>query len=247
MSATPAHPLSVVIDALHERAVAGLPVNFWFRDDDAVEPCESLDRLLELTDAFSVPLTLAVIPALSGHALAQQLASRRHVSVAVHGWSHTNYASADEKKQELGNHRALNDVLDELQRGLHRLRNLHGLRFVPLLVPPWNRISAEILDHLSELGYVAVSTFGDESPTPVVSINTQVDIIDWRGSRGGRPVANLASEIVALIQSGRSSIGILSHQLVHDEQAWQFLEQLFTVLSGHPGARWLAVSDLLDP
>ncbi|TIS82782.1 MAG: polysaccharide deacetylase, partial [Mesorhizobium sp.] len=36
---------------------------FWLRDDDAVDPTAALDRLLELTRALEVPLTLAVIPA----------------------------------------------------------------------------------------------------------------------------------------------------------------------------------------
>ena len=253
MTVTENNSIDRLTDALQERAVAGCPVSFWLRDDDAVEPSESLDRLLQLTAKYSVPLTLAVIPAHTGNALAQRLNTTEHVSVAVHGWSHTNYANANEKKQELGNHRPQSDILAELARGLSKLSKLHHDRFVPLLVPPWNRVSAEIVEHLSEIDYRGVSTFGDENSAGVMSINTQVDIIDWKGTRGGRAFADLASQIVTHVQNGRSSIGILSHHLVHDETAWQFLEQLFAktsttttnTTSGYPVAHWLPISELL--
>lgn len=245
MNVTTNNALSGLVDALHSRAVAGQPVNFWLRDDDAVEPCVSLDRLLDLCNTFSVPLTLALIPAFTGDALAQRLETSSNVTVAVHGWSHTNYAGVDEKKQELGNHRSHQIILDELNRGFTKLSELHPSRFVPLLVPPWNRISPDIVDHLSELGFVGLSTFGEEKPASVLSINTQVDIIDWRGTRGGRTVDDLVADITTHVRGGRTSIGILSHQLVHDEAAWQFLEQLFAATSEHPGARWLSVAEWL--
>ena len=115
-------------------------------------------------------------------------------------------------------------------------------------MPPWNRITPDIVTHLSELGFSAVSTFGDEltheAADELLSINTQVDIIDWKGSRGGRSAIDLEAEIIDYLQAGRSSIGILSHHLVHDESAWQFLEQLFKATSDHPGARWLSFPEL---
>ena len=252
MTVTQQSDMAKLIDALNDKAAAGQSVNFWLRDDDAIEPGDILDRLLQLTGKFHVPLTLAVIPAHTGDALAQRLAATSHVSVAVHGWSHTNYAPIDEKKQELGDHRPAHVVLAELSRGFARLSELHRARFVPLLVPPWNRITPDIVTHLSELGFSAVSTFGDESTEEsthvatdeLFSINTQVDIIDWKGSRGGRLAIDLEAEIIDYLQAGRSSIGILSHHLVHDEAAWQFLEQLFKATSDHPGARWLSFTEL---
>lgn len=231
-------------EALNDRAAAGSPVKFWLRDDDAIEPSEQLDHLLEVTQKFFVPLTLAVIPAGTGAALAQRLDTADHVSIAVHGWSHTSHAYANEKKQELGNHRPQGVTLAELQLGFKRLSELYPTRFVPLLVPPWNRISPEIIAQLSGLGFEGVSVFGDEQATPIVSINTHVDIIDWKGNRGGRAIEELAFELAASVQSGRSFIGILTHHLVHDERAWQFLEEMFDAVSGHPGVQWVSVNEL---
>ena len=83
---------------------AGRAADFWLRDDDAVEPTAALDRLLGLTGASAIPVTLAVIPAFTGEPLASRLAGEPHVTVGVHGWAHRNHASEGQKKQELGHH-----------------------------------------------------------------------------------------------------------------------------------------------
>ena len=75
--------------------------DFWLRDDDAVEPTVALDRLLGLTGEFAVPVTLAVIPAFTGEALARRLEAAPHAAVAVHGWSHKNHAPAGQKNRSL--------------------------------------------------------------------------------------------------------------------------------------------------
>ncbi len=79
-------------DRLDRLQEAGESVDFWLRDDDAVEPTTALHRLLDLTDRFSVPVTLAVIPAGTDERLSRCLADRPLVDVAVHGWSHQNHA-----------------------------------------------------------------------------------------------------------------------------------------------------------
>ncbi|MDZ4135094.1 MAG: glycosyl transferase family 28, partial [Paracoccaceae bacterium] len=83
---------AALTQALDARAKAGNPARFWLRDDDAVAPTGALDRLLDMTGAQGVPLTLAVIPAPSGAQLAARLAQEAGVIVAVHGWSHQNHA-----------------------------------------------------------------------------------------------------------------------------------------------------------
>ena len=232
--------------ALDDRLQAGSPVQFWLRDDDAIEPSEPLDRLLELSSNNQVPVTLAVIPALSGKSLARHLEGADQVAVAVHGWSHVNNASTVEKKQELGDHRPIEETLDELSRGFSYLADLHGTRFVPLLVPPWNRIAPSIVERLVDLGYLGLSTFGAPGPAKITMINTHVDLIDWKGSRGGRAHDTLMAEIIEQIQIATNPIGLLTHHLVHDDTAWQFLEQLFAITADHSGCKWVPVNDLLS-
>ena len=238
--------MEMLMTALQQRLDAGKPVQFWLRDDDAVEPGAALDQLLDLARAHSVPLTLALIPAFTGDALQQRLASAKQMAVAVHGWSHKNHAPEGEKKQELGPYRTQPQVLAELTRGFNHLSGLYETQFLPMLVPPWNRISDALVPELSAIGFRALSTFGDQAHASIAMINTHVDIIDWKGSRGGRTTHDLVIEIIAHLHTSHDAIGVLTHHLVHDDRAWEFLEQLFSATSQHPAVRWVASGELLQ-
>jgi hypothetical protein len=233
---------------LRRWGAVGRTADFWLRDDDAVEPGEGLDRLLGLTEEFAVPLALAVIPAFTGEALASRLADAKHVTVAVHGWSHENHAPDGEKKQELGRHRDRSAVVDELRRGLSRIGQLHGQRMVPLLVPPWNRIDAGLIPNLAPIGFVALSAFGPARSAAIRVINSNVDLMDWHGTRGCRDHALLVGDIVLQLRrafEGGEPVGLLTHHLVHDEAAWIFLERLFRITVGHGACEWRSVRDLI--
>ncbi|MFF2323487.1 polysaccharide deacetylase family protein [Agrobacterium sp. NPDC058088] len=235
--------------ALDECSRRGMKADLWLRDDDAVEPTAALDAFLDLCSSFSVPATLAVIPGMTTEKLATHLDASDIAEVAVHGWSHTNYASANEKKQELGPHRDPAVVLDELQSGLEKLHDLHGRRLVPMLVPPWNRIDAGMVKGLADIGYRALSVFGPEKDTIPPCLNTHVDVIDWHGSRGGREDDILFSETAARIlrtADEGGTTGLLTHHLVHDDNVWRFLRRLFEVTTGHPAARWRSSQDLVN-
>lgn len=241
--------LEKLVAALDECGRRGITADLWLRDDDAVEPTPALDTLLDLCGSFSAPVTLAVIPEMTTDRLARHLDASNIAEIAVHGWSHTNYAGEKEKKQELGAHRDLSIVLDELQSGLEKLHDLHGGRLVPMLVPPWNRIDASIVEGLTGLGYGALSVFGPEKNTLPPCLNTHVDVIDWHGSRGGRDDDILFAETAARILTtaeGGGATGVLTHHLVHDDNVWRFLRRLFEVTAGHPAARWRSSADLVN-
>jgi len=227
------------------RGAAG---DVWLRDDDAVEPTAALERLLDLTARHAVPTALAVIPAFTGEALADRLAEAPHAEVMVHGWSHENFAAEGEKKQELGDHRAVDVVLASLEKGLVRLRQLHGSRLSPVLVPPWNRIAPALVPRLGGIGFRALSVYGPERNAGLRAINTHVDVMDWRGTRGGRETAVLVGGMVArlrAIEAGRGTLGLLTHHLVHDAAVWTFLEDLFERTAHHPACRWAPISAIL--
>lgn len=228
-------------------AQAGRKPVFWLRDDDAVEPTPALDRILSLTERFRVPLLLASIPAHATQALAERLKSEDRVTVGVHGWSHDNHAPTNQKKQELGSHRPDSAVLDDLRRGLIRIRRLFGKRAVPVLVPPWNRIDPALLPALPSLGFRALSVYGPPKPAPLVMINSTVDIMDWHGARGCLPTQVLIELIVAQLRAafiGNEAIGVLTHHLVHDDAAWVFLEHLFEITCDC-NTQWLSYDALL--
>lgn len=220
------------------------PLRLWLRDDDATMLTPALDKLLGLTAAFSVPVTLAVIPALTGKPLAQALSP--HGTPVIHGWTHSNHAPPPEKKQELGPHRPLKLVEDDLTAAISRMMELYGDRFVRMLVPPWNRIRPDVLPRLPSLGFEALSAFGPAPSRPPLPVfNTHVDLIDWRGTRGCRDEAALIGELLAQAEEPEP-IGILAHHLVHDAAAWAFLEKLFTLTRLFPNVRWLSARGLVD-
>jgi peptidoglycan/xylan/chitin deacetylase (PgdA/CDA1 family) len=230
---------------------AGRVARFWLRDDDAIEPTPALETLLALTDENKIPLTLAVIPGLTGETLVARLAEETSVAVAVHGWSHTNHAGPQGKKQELAGDRPADVVLGELGEGFRLLQRLHPARFLPVLVPPWNRIDAALIPALPALGFAALSVYGrakQDGPMPL--LNTHVDIIDWHGTRGGRGEAELVAELVAeladRLAGSDEPIGVLTHHLVHDVAAWDFLSALFAVTTRHPAVCWSSASELLE-
>lgn len=231
----------LLLDTLNEFASRNIVADVWLRDDDAVEPTPALERFLGLCEQFAIPVTLAVIPAPTGEALVACLDQRSDVDVAVHGWAHENHAGPNEKKRELGLHRPLDLVLQELREGLIKLHTLHGDRFVPMLVPPWNRIDAGVVAHLPQLGYGALSVYGPEEESSLPLLNTHVDVIDWRGTRGGKDhdmlFADIAMRIRRAHDTGRMT-GILTHHLDHDDSVWAFLRSLFELTSTHPACRW---------
>ncbi len=234
-----------LLEEIARRADSGKPLRLWLRDDDAVEPTAALDRLLALTTAHDVPVLLAAIPAFTGQALADRLAGENHVSVAVHGWAHKSHSGPGEKNQELGDHRPAPDVLRELGEGVEKLSALHAGRFVPMLVPPWNRIAPSVVAGLPGLGFRALSVFGPEKPAPLSMLNTHVDIIDWRGTRGGRQVEDVIADLVRVSQAQEGPIGLLTHHLVHDEAAWNGMSLVFEATAGRAECGWCGVDDLL--
>lgn len=235
-------PLRAELDLWSE---AGRLARFWLRDDDAIEPTPALDRLLAIAgDAGFRPL-IAVIPAKAGPGLASRLAGTA-ADVAQHGWSHANHAMAGDKASEFGAARPHESALADIGRGRERLAAVFGAR-PTVFVPPWNRISEPLVAALPGEGFSAVSQFAGAPRPPVASLarlDCDLDIIDWRASRRGHPVGRLVGELVELLAARRrgadAPVGVLTHHLVHGEEAWAFLDGLAATLAAHPAARWIS-------
>jgi len=226
---------------LDRLAAVGRTVSFWWRDDDAIEPTAQLDRLIDQAEAADVPLGLAVIPKHAKSSLADRLAASPRVAVLQHGWQHENHEPVGSKAAELGNARPLDSVVGELRRGNARLHELFGARLRPVLVPPWNRISAEVAAARGDAGLVGLSTFNVADGTPH-QVNCHLDPIAWKTTRGfiGWPKAGriLGDELGRRLDGSDEPFGLLTHHLVHDEELWQFVETFLAVAASHPAARW---------
>ncbi|MCP5085126.1 MAG: polysaccharide deacetylase [Alphaproteobacteria bacterium] len=240
-------------DTLDRHAAGSSRARFWLRDDDAVSDTPALRQLADWAARAGAEVMVAVVPAFAGNSLKQALRETPWFIPAIHGWAHKNHAPASEKKQELGTHRPLEDICAELGAARSGIEALCGPCALPVLVPPWNRISPEVVQRLPQLGYSGLSTFADaftEEPVEGLSVeNSHLDLIDWRGTRGGRDHQELIDELIKLIEARTPTglpIGILSHHLVHDDAAWSFLDKLADVLDSYPRTRWLRPSELFS-
>lgn len=234
------NPFSEVEAELAQWHGAGLTPSFWLRDDDAVAPSAALERLITLVRRHEVPLLLAVIPAGATAALAARLAGEPLVTPAVHGHAHRRQSADGVPPLELGGERPAEAVLAELAAGRDRLLSLFGDRLSGILVPPWNRIAPEVAARVHEVGFTAVSTNSwHVTGTRLPELNTQIDIVDWAEGRRGRSLAWTAGELLRRLKQARARggapLGILSHHLVHDEQAWETLEGLIRYLKVERG------------
>lgn len=230
---------------------AGKVVEFWWRDDDACRPDPALTRLVALADNAAVPLALAVIPrGIRPEVLEPQSPL---VTVLQHGVDHGSRALGAEKKSEFPASEPVEQALARLVQGRAWIAGSHTL---PVLVPPWNRISSmALLTRLAGVGYRGLSRFGARGAAAnvpgLVQVNTHVDIIDWHGTRGfvGEQAAIAAA--LAHLQARRESradpaeaTGWLSHHLVHDEACWRFLATLFEFTRQHPTVSWRGAESL---
>ena len=238
--------LEAELDAWSEE---GRIATLWWRDDDARGPGPELERLLRIRSRHRVPLSLAVIPERLDPALAVLLPEGSGVAVLQHGFAHRNHAGSGEKSMELGPQRPRERVLDDVHRGFERLQSTFGEHFLPVLVPPWNRIAAGLLPFLPRCGLRGLSTFAPRKrpdPAPGLrEVNTHVDVIEWRGVRRGREGGVLAREVAGHLRARREGrvdaeepTGVLTHHLDHDEGAWDFVEALLERVSAHPSASW---------
>ncbi len=245
-------------EELDRWAAADSLATFWWRDDDAAEPAPALERLLDLGAAFGVPLALAVVPGRSTPDLPACLAGSQDVSVIQHGWRHVNHANRGEGAWELGDHRPLAEVESDLEAGHRWLADAFGARFLPVLAPPWNRISARVKERLPALGFRGLSTFGArtrKTAVPgLVEVNAHCDPVKWKqGPRfagTGRSLDDLTSHLQAR-RTGAADpaepTGIVSHHLDFDGAAWAFAGELLRRTRAHPAALWLHAPDAFRP
>lgn len=226
----------------------GREVEFWWRDDDATQPVPALTRLLALAKSAAVPVALAVVPEAATAALCTGLSSA--VSLLQHGVDHRNRAATDERKTEFSDREPLQAALARLSQGRAQLQALSAGRSLDVLVPPWNRLSPQLIAQLPRAGFSGLSRYGARDAISAAQgirqLNTHVDIIAWNAGRGfvGEEAAlTQAVRHLSARRGGRAdsseATGWLTHHACHDEAAWHFLGELFDVTRSLPAVRWI--------
>lgn len=231
-----------------------LSITMWWRDDDASSPSRKLDRLLALSIKLDVPVALAVIPDKIDHSLGQTLASVNNVCVLQHGFSHANYAPDGQPQDEYGPERTLSVRLAELVEGRRRITTLLK-GFVPILVPPWNRIPVDLVTHLPKVGLYGISTWGARQLSflpayGVQQFNVHVDIMNWERYQFCG-YSQVLGQLIHHLRTRRlvgtdcnEPIGLMTHHIAHDEAAWSFLSEFLEYTRAYPNVHWLSIADV---
>jgi hypothetical protein len=253
MSSSDAGPWALLHEEFDAWSELGVPADLWWRDDDAVAPGPKLEQLVEVS--AEAGLLLAVIPAMCDSALPSMLSHAPLVRVAQHGYAHVNHAPRGQGlgAWELGLHRQMDVVLAELDKGRDQLETFFENHFLPIVVPPWNRIDPQLYEPLASRGYRAVSAFGARSSIHLAkglkAVNAHCDPVRWKsGAKFGgelktikQLVEHLAAKRNGLVDA-QEPTGYLTHHIDLDDEAWEFSQQLADLVKHHPGARWLPPS-----
>ncbi len=237
---------------------AGRVAELWWRDDDATATSPALDTLLDISSEYRIPCNLAVIPVKAEVSLRERLAGSERAWVLLHGYAHVNHAprGSGEGAWELGLHRPLETVLNDLQHGREILKSMFGERFVPVVVPPWNRIDPSLYQHLPGLGLTGVSAEWTGNMTPEVEgvriVPAHADLLRWKKKQasfaGTDKVVRSIVDHLRAKRSGKADqgqpTGVLTHHLEMDEAAWEFMNTLAEATTTHGACRWLAAKDI---
>ncbi len=229
---------------------ASQTATFWWRDDDAVAASPGLNRLLMIAAENETPICLAVVPAMQEPSLVSAVEqSGADVSIAVHGWRHLNHAAANEKKSEFPPSRASATAVDEAAQGLASIRDAFGPRVLDVFVPPWNRISTPVTSGLTAAGYQGLSTYKarlSATPAPGLrQVNTHADIVDWHNGKKFAGTGTVLGQITSHLAARRDKsmvgdepTGLLTHHLVHQDDAFDFIARFLRLTARHSAADW---------
>jgi hypothetical protein len=235
-------------DELNRWQDTGKDATFWWRDDDAIEPTDLLERLIQISSDNTAPCMVAVVPHLAVPALTLRLNDAPTIYPAQHGYRHINHAPEGQKATEFGDHRNRAVLENELRVGWQSLQSFN--RLAPIFVPPWNRMTDKLNGYLRSIGLEGVSQHAPRKAKiakgGLVQVNTHVDIINWRTTRGFAGMEKVLVYVLSHLQSRRigqvddaEPTGVLTHHLNHDEECWEFMDELLDWTNSKSNVRWL--------
>ncbi len=244
---------------------ANLQPKFWWRDDDASKPGVKLKQLADIS--CGLPVSLAIVPNWLDYKqpLAPWLDLHFDNAIVIqHGWAHKNHTKPNQKKSEFCGNRPIKDNINDIIKGDRLLKSIFKQRYQAVFVPPWNRISDNVIAELSTIGYLALSTYGatNNNLDKPIRLNSHVDIINWR--KGHKFIGEYnaikhyinhlaAKRLIFTAKSVERNIvninineptGILTHHMDHDNNCWQFLRNLME-FSKNNQMKWLSPHQIL--
>jgi hypothetical protein len=206
-------------------------IRVFFRADDIGIPSGNFQGLISCFRKHKMPLCLATVPSWLTENRRDELYSLTGKNKSQwcwhqHGVTHRNFESTG-KKQEFGPSRSAHQLQHSLESGKARLTDLLGKEFLPVFTPPWNRCTADTLETLINLEFLAISRYQGakpESPTTLPDLSVNVDLHTRKESTAELALDNLLHELERGISSG--FCGIMLHHQRMNKRAFDFLDLL---------------------
>jgi hypothetical protein len=236
---------------------SGRSCPFWWRDDDLICASPELNKMALTAEEARVPVLAAVIPAEADDRLGEDTRGMTGLSFCQHGYAHRSHVATGAPSSEFDSGRPQAEVAREIAEGRQRLLGLFGERFIPVFVPPWNRIAADFVPLLEEYRFWGLSQYKDEPPHPdskLIIVNSHIEILRWSATSKATcmPTPALVQELVKQLAARRVSaaepepLGVLTHHLAMKDDAWSFMRTLFAVTAEYSVVRWLSASEIFS-
>jgi peptidoglycan/xylan/chitin deacetylase (PgdA/CDA1 family) len=226
----------------------------FFRADDIGAGGRAFEALCRLFRRHEIPLGMAVVPAWLSDVRKSQLFGSAPLDEPLwgwhqHGWRHVNWQRAG-KKSEFGEQRPFEKQWRDIWQGQQKMQEIFGGHLVRVFTPPWNRLSSSTLKILQELGFRGVSMAGPfprgvKPPVGLANLRVQLDLHTRRSTDGDADFQDLLDELKVLLGK-KDPWGIMIHHQRMTAFAFQFLDQLLSILKHHARADFLRFKDVLE-
>jgi hypothetical protein len=230
----------------HWRRAGQRPV-LWWRDDDARAVTPQLRRLLVHATRADVPLCLAVIPDGLDPELSGAVAPYPRIVILQHGFNHLNDAGSP--PSEFSHRTSSDEIAGRLAEGWSQLAGFR--RRLPVYVPPWNVLTPNVIVALRKSGHRSVSAWNGLSKPG--RVDAHIDLMRWRGKPRFAGSERILGRLTALLEwrrrkgLWREPIGLLTHHLAHDDEAWRFLDDLLLFPPLQTDVDWPDAQALFGP
>ncbi|HEY6195378.1 MAG TPA: glycosyltransferase [Candidatus Eisenbacteria bacterium] len=230
----------------------GRTIDIFLRNDDVGKEDRGLRRLLDLTLARGVPLSLEVIPGVLNGSKEMLLQEYKHffptlLELNQHGWEHRNH-ELNGTKSEFGANRSYAQQLEDIARGKRLLEQAFPDRFHAVFTPPWNRCTEDTLHALDQLGFRVLSRsrgHAEATGHRFREIPITLDLFRWKGGVVLRPSDEILADLMSQMNEG-VTIGLMLHHQVMGPDAFAFLEDLLDELIRYPVVRFHTFRSLMS-